>query len=164
MLEKFGQFHWFYGISIGQFLSCFKRVFIKKSRETRAARTRVDEILWLLYQEVYCQFSTALDKKFKMIMAMTMFCLYKFDIESEQYKEAVLTMIGVLSESSDGVPKLTVDTNNDLRYLWDYVTTKSYISALNWFKNEFFVDEWNIADVVANSENNYFYNGKRARC
>nr|CAA79923.1 heavy chain of cytoplasmic dynein [Saccharomyces cerevisiae] len=156
MLEKFGQFHWFYGISIGQFLSCFKRVFIKKSRETRAARTRVDEILWLLYQEVYCQFSTALDKKFKMIMAMTMFCLYKFDIESEQYKEAVLTMIGVLSESSDGVPKLTVDTNNDLRYLWDYVTTKSYISALNWFKNEFFVDEWNIADVVANSENNYF--------
>nr|5VH9_A Chain A, Dynein heavy chain, cytoplasmic [Saccharomyces cerevisiae]5VLJ_A Chain A, Dynein heavy chain, cytoplasmic [Saccharomyces cerevisiae] len=156
MLEKFGQFHWFYGISIGQFLSCFKRVFIKKSRETRAARTRVDEILWLLYQEVYCQFSTALDKKFKMIMAMTMFCLYKFDIESEQYKEAVLTMIGVLSESSDGVPKLTVDTNDDLRYLWDYVTTKSYISALNWFKNEFFVDEWNIADVVANSENNYF--------
>nr|3J67_A Chain A, Dynein motor domain [Strongylocentrotus purpuratus]3J68_A Chain A, Dynein motor domain [Strongylocentrotus purpuratus] len=156
MLEKFGQFHWFYGISIGQFLSCFKRVFIKKSRETRAARTRVDEILWLLYQEVYCQFSTALDKKFKMIMAMTMFCLYKFDIESEQYKEAVLTMIGVLSESSDGVPKLTVDTNNDLRYLWDYVTTKSYISALNWFKNEFFVDEWNIADVVANSDNNYF--------
>lgn len=65
-------------------------------------------------------------------------------------------MIGVFFESSDGVLKLIVDINNDLRYLWDYVIIKSYIFALNWFKNEFFVDEWNIADVVVNFENNYF--------
>ena len=156
MLERFGQFHWFYNISIGQFLSCFKRVFSKKSRKTKAGMTRVDEILWILYQEVYSQFSTTLDKNCKMIMAMTMFCLYKFDIENEQYNEAVLTMIDMLSESSDDVQKLNVDANDDLKHLLEHVTTKSYISALNWFKNEFFVEEWNIADVVTNSENNFF--------
>ncbi|CAI4034808.1 hypothetical protein SMKI_11G2590 [Saccharomyces mikatae IFO 1815] len=156
MLEKFAQFHWFYSISIAQFLSCFKRVIGKKATKTRPGMTRVDEILWILYQEVYSQFSTSLDKKCKMIMAMAMFCLYKFDTENEHYKKAIQVMVDMLSENESGSETLNVDTNGNLKQLLDHITTKSYISALNWFKNELFVDEWNIADVVRNSENNFF--------
>ncbi|CAI4045250.1 hypothetical protein SKDZ_11G2570 [Saccharomyces kudriavzevii ZP591] len=156
MLEEFGSFHWFYSISIVQFLSCFRRVFSKKNRKRMACMTRVNEILWILYQEVYSQFSTALDMKRKMIMAMVMFCLYKFDNENEQYKKAVLAMIDMLSGSRDSVEKLDVDANGDLNSLLKHITGKSYTSALHWFKNELFVDEWDIADVVTNSENSFF--------
>ncbi|EJS42865.1 dyn1p [Saccharomyces arboricola H-6] len=156
MLEKFGQFHWFYSISIAQFLSCFQRVFSGKIRGTKTHLTRVDEILWTLYQEVYSQFSTTLDKRCKMVMAMAMFCLYKFDNESEQYKEAILVMIDMLCESVDSVETQNMDSNDHLALLLEHITAKSYMSAIHWFKNELFVDGWDIADVVTNSANNFF--------
>ncbi|CAI4046659.1 hypothetical protein SUVZ_11G2640 [Saccharomyces uvarum] len=156
MLEKFSQFHWFYNISIAQFLSCFRRVFEKKNSKTRAGVTRVDEIVWTLYQEVYSQFSTTLDKKCKMIMAMTMFCMYKFDNESEEYKEVILAIIEILSGDGNGAENLSMDINDDLNLLLQHITTKSYISAVHWFKNELFVQEWDIMDVITNSRTNYF--------
>lgn len=106
LLGELSSLHWFYEVSVSQFMDCFASIF-----ETASApdgRPRASQLLQTLYCEVYARFSPNLVEHDKIVFATVLFALYHRSTESRSFQdvlEQTLLLIRDDRSSVEGILK-----------------------------------------------------------
>lgn len=109
ILEELSNRHWFFNISIKQFMECFDSIF-ENDTNTREIKSmditsRVSELIFLTYQEIYAAFSNNLDNYSKQLLALALYVSYNSQFESEQYKKDLCKLFDLLQKPIDFAAK-----------------------------------------------------------
>ncbi|CCF59102.1 hypothetical protein KAFR_0G00690 [Kazachstania africana CBS 2517] len=152
ILEYLGTKHWFYDIPVWQYMRCLKSVFNTVSSNSEFS-SRVDELLWQLYSNVYKTFSWSLDEKTGNIFGLVLYMSYNFSKQSVSFNETfdgVLTLIADELDVSSFEKKLALLKAScpiEISDLLDVVQDQPYKSLVNVFQREFVTDK-KINDLI----------------
>lgn len=136
ILEYVSQLHWFYDISIWQFMECYEIIFAT----TKASHgNRVFNLIWNLYQEVYSTFSQCLVKKHRAAFAIVMYLSYCFSNNDKQFQEQSFTILKYIENfpQLQNVDFIEEEFPDSLSRIVEIMKNKSSKTALLEFQKHF---------------------------
>ncbi|CAR27637.1 ZYRO0D03168p [Zygosaccharomyces rouxii] len=136
ILEYVSQLHWFYDISMWQFMECYESIFTTaKSNDGN----RISSLVWNLYQEVYSTFSQYLMKKHRAAFAVVMYLTYCFAHNDRKFQEKSLSILKciAISQQLQDVDVIKDDCPESLFEIVQMMQNKSTKTVLQEFQKHF---------------------------
>lgn len=136
ILEQVSQLHWFYEISMWQFMECYEDMF---ERTESKDGDRVTNLIWYLYQEVYSTFSQYLMKKHKAAFAIVMYLTYCFMHNGKDFQDNAFSVLNCIKyyQETDTFETNEENYSEELLPIVQMIKSKSVKMALHEFQKHF---------------------------
>lgn len=150
ILEVFSELHWFYDIPMWQFKHCLMGIFKPGRNKSKEFGSRIEELLWVLYQDTYSLFSSYLAKRHKMELAIILYMMYHFGIKGEGLKENASFLLDLIRNNEanhHNCEKIKENYPAELGEVIRLLQDKSFIPAIQKFQ-AVFLRELTVEDLA----------------